>query len=115
MKRYSQRTQRYGRLNVVNNYDLDGHELPLREVNRKTRAENSKFVPTNTLSVDAECYPNNNTSWYQPRFLIVRLCQTLGGKLWKSGLYAGLHASCAVLVSNIVLLFAGIFAYGGGS
>jgi hypothetical protein len=106
MKRYSQRTQRYERLNAATNYDLNGQELPLREANNSTRVHDSKFATTETLSADAE---SNNTSWYQPRSLIVRLRQTLEGKLWKSGLYAGLYASFAVLVSNIVLLFTGIF------
>lgn len=53
------------------------------------------------------------TAWFLPSWMLTRLRSTRDRRSWTYGLYAGLYASTAVLISNIILLIVALSAHGG--
>lgn len=99
------RAQPVQRLEEFNEFPDIGSDLISEDVERCSRPSEKDA----SLGLSER----SNTAWFLPYWMLTRLRSSRDRRSWTCGLYVGLYASTAVLVSNIIILVIALSVHGG--
>lgn len=109
----SQSRQLHQRTNAGHWNEPEQKRLASLQPNTYALDEFSSDLATFSDDFGARKQSKTKVKWFQRTHLISERRRVPGRRGWRFGLYAGLYASIAVLLSNITLLFVAIFAQDG--